>query len=73
MVSSPVTTGGFGALSPPNKAPSPSMGNVKHDKSVDFLSNFRMSILLHKRKVPQLKPIEDLQAMVLLVTNKGKQ
>jgi len=42
---------------------------MKHYKSVDFLSNFRMSVPLHERSLP----IEDLLAMILLVTNKGKE
>ena len=29
----PVAMGGFGGLSPPNKAPSPPNGNMKHYKS----------------------------------------
>jgi len=40
------------------------MRNVKHYKSVDFLSRFKMSTPLHKRKD------EDYLAMVLLGTNK---
>jgi len=39
--SAPVATGGFGGLSPPNKAPSPF--RLKHNISVEFWSIFRMS------------------------------
>jgi len=42
---------------------------MKHYKSVDALSNFRMSVPLHKR----ILPIEDLLVMVRLVMNKGKE
>jgi len=42
---------------------------MKHYKSVDFSSYFRMSVPLHKRNLP----IEDPLAMILLVTNKGKE
>jgi len=42
---------------------------MKRNKSVDFLSNFRMSVPLHKRSLP----IEDLLVMILLLTNKGKE
>jgi len=42
---------------------------MKHYKSVDFLSNFRMSVVLHKHSFP----IEDLLVMMLLGTNKGKK
>ena len=39
---SPVATGGFGGRRPPaNKAPSPLNCNMKHYKSVEFLSNFQ--------------------------------
>jgi len=41
---------------------------MKHYKSVDFLSNFRMPVPLRKRSLS----IEDLLVMILLVTNKGK-
>jgi len=40
---SPVATGGFARLSPTNKTPSPPNLNMKHYKSVGFLSNFKMS------------------------------
>ena len=36
-------SGGFGALIPPNKAPSPPNWNMKYYKSVEFLSSFKMS------------------------------
>jgi len=42
---------------------------MKHYKSVEFLSNFRMSVPMHKRSLS----IEDLLVMILLVTNKGKE
>jgi len=42
---------------------------MKHYKSVDFLSKFRMSVPPHERGLP----IEDLLVMILLVTNKGKE
>jgi len=42
---------------------------MKHYKSVDCLSNFRMSVLLHTCSIP----IEDLLVMILLITNKGKE
>jgi len=42
---------------------------MEHFKSVDFLSNFRMSVTLHKRSLP----IEDLLVMILLVTSKVKE
>jgi len=42
---------------------------MKNYKSVNFLSNFRMSIPLHKRSLP----VEDLLVMVLLVTNKSNE
>jgi len=42
---------------------------MKHYKSVDFLSNFRMLVSLHKHGLP----VDDLLVMVLLVTNKGKE
>jgi len=32
---------------------------MKYYKSVDFFSNFRMSIPLHKRKVPNWRPSGD--------------
>jgi len=35
-------SGGFGALIPPNKAPSPPNWNMKYYKSVEFLSIFRI-------------------------------
>ena len=35
-------SGGFGALIPPNKAPSPPNWNMKYYKSVEFLSSFKM-------------------------------
>jgi len=34
---------------------------MKHYKSVDFLSNFRMSVPLRKRSLP----VEDLLVMIL--------
>jgi len=42
---------------------------MKHYKSVDFLSNFRMSVPLHKRSLL----IEDLLVMILLLMNKGME
>jgi len=42
------TGGGFGGLSPPNKAPSPQNWNMKHYKSVKFLSNLIVKPRLHK-------------------------
>jgi len=42
---------------------------MKHYKSVDCLSNFRMSVPLHICSLP----IEDLLVMILLITNKGKE
>jgi len=42
---------------------------MKHYKSVDFLSNFRMSVPLHKHGLL----VDDLLVMVLLVTSKGKE
>ena len=38
-----VSRGSFGGLSPPNKSPSPPKWNMKHYKSVEFLSIFSMS------------------------------
>jgi len=42
---------------------------MKHYKSGDFWSNFRMSVPLHECNLP----IEGLLVMILLVTNKGKE
>jgi len=42
---------------------------MKHYKPEDFLSNFRISVPLHKRSLQ----IEDRLVMVLLVTNEGKE
>jgi len=36
--------GGFGGLSSPKKLQVPQNWSIKHYKSVDFLSNFRMSV-----------------------------
>jgi len=51
----PVATGGFGGLSPPNKAPSIPNWNMKHYKSVEFLSIFRMSSPSAQTQSPLLK------------------
>jgi len=45
---------------------------MKHYKSVDFLSNFRMSVPLHKRSFP-IEENNILLVMILLVANKGKE
>jgi len=45
---------------------------MKHYKSVDFLSNFRMSVPLHKRSLPS-EENNILLVMILLVDNKGKE
>jgi len=42
---------------------------MKHYKSVDCLSNFRMPVPLHICSLP----VEDLLVMILLITNKGKE
>jgi len=41
--------GGFGGLNPPKRSSKPPNSNMKHYKSVEFLSP------LHKRKAPLLK------------------
>jgi len=43
VIPSPVVTGSFGGSRPPNKAPSHLDWNRERYKSVEFLSNFRMS------------------------------
>jgi len=49
------TGGGLVGLFPQTKLQAPSHCNMKHYKSVEFLSIFRMSTPLHKRKDPLLK------------------
>jgi len=59
----PSLRGSFGGLSPPNKAPSkPPKWNMKHYKSVKFLSIFRMPIQPAQTQSP---PIENFLATVL--------
>ena len=41
---SPVATGGFGGLRPPNKGPSPLNWNMKHYKLVEFLSHLNVKL-----------------------------
>jgi len=53
--------GDFDGLSPPIKAPRSPNWNIKHYKSVEFLSNFQFQAPLHKRKAP----IDDFLATVL--------
>jgi len=45
---------------------------MKHYKSVDFLSNFGMSVPLHKRSLPIVEN-NILLVMILLVASKGKE
>jgi len=52
VLTSPVATGGFGGLSPPNKAPRASNWIMKHYKSMEFLSNFQCQTPLHERNPP---------------------
>ena len=59
---SPVATGGFGGLSPPNKAPSPSQIEIWNSINQWFSSIFRMSSLPAQTRNP---PIEDFLATVL--------
>ena len=47
--------GGFGGLIPPHKAPRPQNCNVIHYKSVEFLSNLKMSSPTHKHRSPSYK------------------
>ena len=47
---SPVATGGFGELSPPNKVLTPQNRNMKHYKSLEILSTFDLKSPRHKRK-----------------------
>ena len=59
---SPVATGGVGALvglAPPEQSSKPPNWNMKHYKSVEFLSIFRMSSSPNKRKAPLLKLSND--------------
>jgi len=72
LVTTPVATGCFGGLNPPKKLQMPQNWNMKHYKSVDFLSNFRMSVPLHKRSLPS-EENNILLVMILLVDNKGKE
>jgi len=53
---SPIAPGGFVGLSPhKTKLQAPPNENMKHYKSVKFMSNFGMSCHLHKHKAPLLK------------------
>jgi len=63
----PSLRGGFGGLSPPNKAPSPSNWNMKHYKSVEFFSSLNVKPPLHERKAPSHKrnALIDFLALVL--------
>jgi len=61
--SSPVSTGGFCGLShPPSKAPIPPNLNMKHYKSVEFLSIVRVCSLPAQTQIPS---IENFLATVL--------
>jgi len=60
---------GFGEISPPNKAPRPPNLNMKHYKSVDFLSNLNVKPPWRNVKPPRTKlkqPIQDFLSTVLL-------
>jgi len=65
MVTSPVAMGALVGLAPPKSYKSP---KIEIWDSVECLWKFIMSVPLHERSLP----IEDL-AMILLVTNKGKE
>jgi len=49
---SPVSTGGFGGLSPPKQSSKTPKWNMKHYQLVDFFSNLNVKPSLHERKVP---------------------
>ena len=57
IFTSPVATGGFWGLAPPNKLQASPNWIMKHYKSVKFLSNFRMSSPLNKRTASLLKTL----------------
>ena len=64
----PSPQGSFGGLSSPNKAPSPPNWNMKHYKSVEFLSIFRISSHPAQTQNPHTNanpPIEIFLATVL--------
>jgi len=52
MISVPSPRGALVGLAPLNKAPSLPNWNVKHNKSVHFLSNMNVKSPMHKRKAP---------------------
>jgi len=66
----PLPQGGFGGRSPPNKTLSPPNSNVKHNKSVELLSIFRMTSPPAKPQSPYWKLSGDGSA---LGSNMGRQ